>query len=468
MSGYVTFVGAGPGDVGLITEKGKQSLMEADVVLYDRLANPRLLKLTKNSCQFIYCGKLPDRHIMRQEKINQTLIDMALANKRVVRLKGGDPAVFGRVGEEAQAVRNAGIAYEIIPGVTSSIAAAAYAGIPVTHREYSASFTLRTGHACEKNEKKTHCDDELGDTIAYYMGVKNLPHHCDALMKKGFSPDTKVAVIEWATTGKQRTVEGTLATITQIVKQQNIQNPAMTIIGEVVALRQSLSWFERKSMFGKRILIAKSSAEESRLERYFLNEGAEAYALPTLKHVKRNISVAELKRICSADKLLFLSPESVSFLLDSFIKNGYDSRDLPPHLYVLSEKTAKCLRSFGLKSEKVAQPAADMVKVGYDLQRQGEVIHNDVATHHLQVDDRFRDIDKRLLAEEEWETVIFPSKASVDAFLALLKDYDYPKEWLQKLSYAYVGDRVKAYAETKGFEKVDNDVQNILTLGDWR
>ncbi|UTR14996.1 uroporphyrinogen-III C-methyltransferase [Salipaludibacillus sp. LMS25] len=469
MGGFVSFVGAGPGDIGLLTEKGRQCLEKAEVVLYDRLANPRLLRYTKANCQLIYCGKLPDRHVMRQEKINDTLIEMALAGKRVVRLKGGDPSVFGRVGEEAEAARNEGIDYEIVPGVTSSIAAASYAGMPVTHRDYSASFTLRTGHSCQENELKTHSDDELGDTIAYYMGVKNLHHHCQVLINKGFPPETKVAVIEWATTGKQRTVEGTLLTISDEVKAYNIQNPAMTIIGDVVALRQKLAWYEQKRMFGKRLLIAKASAEESKLERYFLNEGGEAYAFPTLKTEKKSISSHELKQIRLAEKLVFLSPESVTILIESLLAHGYDIRDLPRQIYSLSEKTKKALLSMGIRSEKITEPSHEMIKVGYvNKPMSAEDNSTLITTHHLQIDDRFEVIDKRLLNEETWETVVFPSQSSVDWFLAALKSYGYRDNWIKTRSFAYIGQRVKAYAEEKGFTKIDEEVQYELALGYWK
>ncbi|MEM5593978.1 uroporphyrinogen-III C-methyltransferase [Niallia circulans] len=227
---------------------------KADIVLYDRLANPRLLRFTSKDCVFIYCGKLPNNHIMRQEKINETLVAEALKGKYVVRLKGGDPSVFGRVGEEAEAIAAYDIPFDIVPGVTSSIAASAYAGIPVTHRDYSTSFTIRTGHACKKNEAAIHHkpkQEAIGDTLAYYMGVKGLPGICESLIAQGKASDTKAAVIEWATLGKQRVVEGTLETIVEKVKEAKLGNPALTIIGDVVQLRSSIAWFE-KNPFIKR------------------------------------------------------------------------------------------------------------------------------------------------------------------------------------------------------------------------
>lgn len=467
MKGFVSFIGAGPGDLGLITEKGSRCLREADVVLFDRLANPRLLRITKENCQLIYCGKLPDRHVMRQEKINETLLEMALMDKQVVRLKGGDPAVFGRVGEEADALQNEGIGYDIVPGVTSSIAAASYAGIPVTHRDHSASITLRTGHSSQKNSEENFSRYEHGDTIAYYMGVKNLGHHCQELLKNGFSPDTKVAVIEWATTGKQRTVEGTLTTIADKVIKHRIENPAMTIIGDVVGLRDKLKWFEKKSMFGKRILIAKSSAEESKLERYFLDQGAVSYAFPTLKQRKKQISLDWMEQLRSADNMVFFSPGSVHILFEAFFSEGYDVRDLPKSIFSLSEKTKKVLRKAGIRSEKIHEATGDMIQVGYE--KCSEAVEEDpnvLITHSLDFDPRFREIDQRILEEEKWDTVIFPSKSSVDWFVKALNLHGL--ELIQGISFAYIGERVKEYAKTKGFQCVNEEVQQEIELGKWK
>ncbi len=467
VKGFVSFVGAGPGDLGLITEKGSSCLRDADVVLFDRLANPRLLRVTKENCQLIYCGKLPDRHVMRQEKINETIIELALMGKRVVRLKGGDPAVFGRVGEEAEALQKQGIDYDIVPGVTSSIAAASYAGIPVTHRDHSASITLRTGHSSQKNSVENHNRYEHGDTIAYYMGVKNLGHHCQELLENGFSPETQVAVIEWATTGKQRTVEGTLPTIASKVAINRIENPAMTIIGDVVGLRKKLKWFEKKKMFGKRVLIAKASSGESKLERYFLDQGAVTYAYPTLKQRNKLISSEWLKRLQSVEKMVFFSPESVHILFEAFFSEGYDIRELPRSIFCLSEKTKRVLKKAGIRSEKITEPTVDMIRIGYGKNKEPIVKDaNLLVTHTLDFDPRFTEIDQRLLEEELWETVIFPSKSSVDWFLdaLILHGVKLKKE----IGFAYIGESVKEYAKSKGFQHTNEEIQQELEAGKWK
>jgi len=247
MKGKVYLVGAGPGDPKLITLKGLECIQIADVIVYDRLANPVLLDHKKEGAELIYCGKLPHNHTLRQEAINQLLVEKALEGKVVTRLKGGDPCVFGRVGEEAETLAANGLEYEIVPGVTSGIAVPAYAGIPVTHREYGSTFAMVTGHlGVDKgdSEEKWQALARGIDTISFYMGVANLPHICSQLIKYGRSPQTPVAVISWGTTEQQLTVIGTLETIQEIVTGSDITNPAIILVGEVVAIREKIKWFQ--------------------------------------------------------------------------------------------------------------------------------------------------------------------------------------------------------------------------------
>ena len=245
MIGKVYLVGAGPGDAELITVKGLKCLQKADVILYDRLVSPLLLDEAKKSAKRIFCGKSPNCHVLKQEAITQLLIRYAQAGKTVVRLKGGDPFVFGRGAEEAEALVDKNIPFEIVPGITSSIAASAYAGIPVTHREYSSSVTLVTGHRKEDYDLKKLAT--TGDTLAIYMGMSQLKEICQALIAEGKSNKTPVALIHWGTTVDQKTIVGTLGTIHQLAKEANIKNPTMIIIGEVVRLREKLQWFEQLS-----------------------------------------------------------------------------------------------------------------------------------------------------------------------------------------------------------------------------
>ncbi|MEJ9212808.1 uroporphyrinogen-III C-methyltransferase [Bacillus smithii] len=249
--GKVFLVGAGPGDPELITLKGLKAIQEADVILYDRLINPALLDYAKQGATLIFCGKLPKHHHLQQETINHILVKHAKAGKTVTRLKGGDPFVFGRGGEEAEFLVKNGIPFEVVPGITSGIAAPAYAGIPVTHREYSGSFAFVAGH----RKEGTHEDlkwEALAkgiDTLAIYMGVSNLPYIQEQLLKFGKPKDTPVALVHWGTTAQQRTVTGTLETIVDVVRREKVENPSMIVIGEVVKLREKLSWFEKSEPF---------------------------------------------------------------------------------------------------------------------------------------------------------------------------------------------------------------------------
>lgn len=241
----VYIVGAGPGDLDLITVKGLRAVQQADVILYDRLVNKELLNEAKEQAELIYCGKSPDNHSFSQESINELLCRYALQGKTVTRLKGGDPFVFGRGGEEAEALARKSIPFEIVPGVTSGVAAAAYAGIPVTHRDYSSSvafISAVTKPGIDQEEYWEHLAKSM-DTLCIYMGVKKLPEICTRLVRHGRPADTPAALVQWGTTGQQKTVTGTLGDIVQ--KARDIENPAMIVVGEVVKLREKLQWFEQ-------------------------------------------------------------------------------------------------------------------------------------------------------------------------------------------------------------------------------
>lgn len=246
--GKVYIVGAGPGDPDLISVKGVKCIQQADVILYDRLVNKELLSYAKRDADLIYCGKLPNYHTMKQETIHAFLVKYAKKGKIVTRLKGGDPFVFGRGGEEAEVLAKHGISFEIVPGITAGIAASAYAGIPVTHRDASASFAVVTGHRKEGAEEEVKWENLAKgiDTLAVYMGISNLPYICEQLLKHGKEEDTPVAIVEWGTTSAQRTITGTLGTIVTIARKEQIQNPSMIVIGEVVRFREKIHWFEQK------------------------------------------------------------------------------------------------------------------------------------------------------------------------------------------------------------------------------
>ncbi len=247
MMGKVYLVGAGPGDPELITVKGVRCIQQADVILYDRLVNKELLDYAKPNVELINCGKLPNYHLLQQETINRFLVKYAQKGKTVTRLKGGDPFVFGRGGEEAEVCEKAGVPFEVVPGITAGIAAPAYAGIPVTHRDYSSSFAIITGHrkAGEDDNIKWEAIAKGIDTIAIYMGVKNLPYIRKKLLEHGKKPDTPVALIHWGTLQNQRIAIGTLETIVDTAERELVENPSMIVIGEVVRFHNKINWFEK-------------------------------------------------------------------------------------------------------------------------------------------------------------------------------------------------------------------------------
>ncbi|WP_374148531.1 uroporphyrinogen-III C-methyltransferase [Priestia megaterium] len=248
-TGKVYIVGAGPGDPDLLTIKAAKCLEKADVILYDRLVNPVLLQYAKEGAELVYCGKKPGDHCVSQDDIHDLLVFYARKGNTVVRLKGGDPFIFGRGGEEAEVLVQNGISFEVVPGITAGIAAPAYAGIPVTHRELSRSFAVVTGH-CLSGKPESIRWEHLAkgvDTLAIYMGVKNLPYICRQLLDAGKSADTPVALIEQGTSIYQRTVTGTLGTIVDTAAEHQVSNPAMIVIGEVVKQASALSWFLEKT-----------------------------------------------------------------------------------------------------------------------------------------------------------------------------------------------------------------------------
>ena len=284
--GRVFLVGAGPGDPGLITVKGAECIAGADVILFDRLVHPRLCSHRLGECEFVYVGKSPERHALEQDEINALLVEKAKEGKTVVRLKGGDPYLFGRGGEEALALAEAGVDFEVVPGVTAAIASAAYAGIPVTHRGVSACLTTATGHE-DPTKGEISVDwsriAAAGGTVISYMGVKHLADIADGLMAGGMPPDMPAAVIQDGTLPEQRTVVGTLQNIAGRAAKAGIEPPAVSIFGGVVGLRGKLNWFEKRPLFGRKIIITRAHAQACEMAQRLEDIGAEVIAFPTIR-----------------------------------------------------------------------------------------------------------------------------------------------------------------------------------------
>ncbi len=283
--GIVYLVGAGPGDQELITMKAVRCLREAEVVVYDRLADPRILNHAPATAERIYVGKASSQHTMRQDDINQLLVRLAKAGKRVVRLKGGDPYVFGRGGEEVLALVEAGQAFEVVPGITSAVAVPSYAGIPVTHRGVAASFAVVTGHEDPDKAESSHNWPQLAtavDTLVFLMGVENLPHITQKLIENGRPGTTPAAVIRWGTKPEQRVLVTTVATAAADVAAAGLTPPAIFLVGDVVRLRDSLAWFDTRPLFGKRIVVTRARAQASALTERLEQLGATVREVPAI------------------------------------------------------------------------------------------------------------------------------------------------------------------------------------------
>ncbi|MDY6912760.1 MAG: uroporphyrinogen-III C-methyltransferase, partial [Chloroflexota bacterium] len=286
MTGKVYIVGAGPGDAGLITVKGLECLRRAAVVVYDRLIDDGLLAFVPADAELIYVGKSAKVHAKEQEEINQILVDKAQEGKLVVRLKGGDPFVLGRGGEEAEVLASNNITFEIVPGISSSMAAPAYAGIPVTHRGVASSFAVITGHEDPAKEISSINWANLAtgvDTLIFLMGIGNLPKIMKKLTEHGRSPETPVALIRQGTTLQQQVVTGTLATIVEKARTAQFKPPAAIAVGEVVNLREKLAWFESRPLFGKRVLVTRSRSQASSLSKLLTERGAQPVELPAIE-----------------------------------------------------------------------------------------------------------------------------------------------------------------------------------------
>lgn len=355
-------IGSGPGDPGLITLKAIEIIRKADVLVYDHLANSKLLSEATDAAEKVYAGKESSEHTLAQDKINRLLADMAKEGKTVVRLKGGDPFIFGRGGEEAEYLASQSVPFEIVPGITSAIAVPAYAGIPLTHRDYTTSVAFITGHERPDKEKSAIPWKELATgpgTLVFLMGVKNLPLICQTLIRNGRPPKTPAAVIRWGTLASQQTIIGTVSDITQRVEDAGLKPPAIIVIGEVVRLREDLNWFEKRPLFGKRIVVTRSRAQASQLVELLEGQGAQVIEYPTIRiqPVDPNPELEKaIKQIESYDWLLFTSVNGVECFFNCLDRMGLDARALcMAKIGAIGPATAGSLLNRGIKADFVPQ-----------------------------------------------------------------------------------------------------------------
>lgn len=334
-SGIVHLVGAGPGDLGLVTFRAKELVSSADVLVYDYLVHPELVKWTKPGCEVVYVGKKAGCHTVPQEEIEALLVKHAQAGKKVVRLKGGDPFIFGRGGEEARTLAKAGVAFEVVPGVTAAIAAGAYAGIPLTFRNVSTSLVLLTGHE-DPNKSGSQVDWRgygalKNTTLAIYMGMGRLEFILSELQAGGLAADTPAAVVQWASLGRQRSVSATVADLPARVAEAGLAAPAIIFIGEVVRDHEAIDWFERLPLFGRRVAITRTRDQNSELREKLETLGAEVLELPLItisKQVDKHGFVEILAELGSYDWIVFTSANGVRYFFEEFFKGFGDIRAL--------------------------------------------------------------------------------------------------------------------------------------------
>lgn len=373
----VFLIGAGPGDPGLITVRGKEILQQAEVVVYDYLADPALLTYAKSDAERIYVGKKAACHALPQYEINQLLIDKAREGKSVARLKGGDPYIFGRGGEEAEALVNAGIEFEEVPGVSSAIAGPAYAGIPLTHRDFTSSVTFITGHERPDKAKSVHNWQALAasaNTLVFVMGMKNLPVISKNLIHAGLSPDTPVALIYWGTTPRHRSIVSTLAKLPE--ESAGFTNPSLIVVGKVVTLHDRLNWFEKRPLFGKTVVVTRAREQASILVRDLENLGAEVIQFPTIAiQASLNFNEKTLYEIGTYTWVIFTSANGVDIFWDRLGSAGLDARTFcHTKVAAIGPATAGALQKYGIKADFlpesfIAESVAHglLEKIGYPI-----------------------------------------------------------------------------------------------------
>lgn len=452
MTGIVYLVGAGPGDPGLITVNGLNAISKADVIIYDRLANPQLLKHAKKDAELVYVGKLPGRSGLKQDDINRLLVKKAKKGLVVVRLKGGDPFVFGRGGEEAECCVEEGIPFEVVPGITSVVAVPAYAGIPVTHRDFNAAFSVVTGREQpEKNGSTVSWEILAGvtETLVILMGVQNLPNIVEQLKKYGRDGKTPVALIRWGTRIEQETITGTLDNIVQKVEETGFRNPAVIVVGDVVRLHEKLSWYEKKPLFGKRVLVTRARLQSSELSEKIEILGGEALEFPVIRIVppkRQELFDQSLRRLGEFDWVIFTSVNGVKHFFQRLFELEIDIRRMAKaRIAAIGPKTAEVLKEKGLlvqvipneykaedlveslrpyvkKGEKILLPRANIARkiLATELEKTGcEVSDVDAYDTELETGDAGEIVKK--LEDGQIHVLTFTSSSTVRNFVQVIR-----------------------------------------------
>lgn len=458
MKGKVYLVGAGPGDYKLITVKGLECIKKADVIVYDRLANVKYLEEAKKDCTFINVGKASSNHILPQDVINRLIADKALEGKVVVRLKGGDPYVFGRGGEEAELLRDENIDFEVVPGITSPIGGLCYAGIPITHRDHASSFHIITGHP-RKDGKETkeinwNALANVKGTLVFLMGISNLKNISENLIEEGKDKNTPVAFVSWATRSNQRVVTATLENAHEVAINENIKPPTLIVVGSVVSLREKLNFFEEKPLFGKNIVVTRCRTQSSELAKKISDMGGNPIEIPTIKIQKvednKELEV-EIDKIKDYTYILFSSKNAVDIFFDKLNEMGYDSRVLyNSKICAVGSETAKAIKSRGIiadivpqkyvaeglyeelkdiinEKDKVLIPRAKNAR-DFLINKLSEKCYiKEVITYESVIDNDKKDLAIEAIEDEEVDYITFASSSTVKNFITLIGEENLKK-----------------------------------------
>src|SRR5437660_8147985 len=490
--GKVYLVGAGPGDLGLVTLRAKQCIEQADVIVHDHLANPEMLGWARDDAEIIYAGKRAGEHLLSQQEINTLLVEKACGGKEVVRLKGGDPFVFGRGAEEAKAIVDAGIKFEIVPGITSAIAGPAYAGIPVTHRAENSHVTFFTGH--EDPGKTESAIDyaalaKLGGTQVMLMGVERLEQITREMLKQGVREDLPVALVRWGTTGRQETLTGTLKNIAQRAAARGFQAPAVAVFGEVVALRESLNWYEKRPLSGKRIVVTRSRKQASALSGKLRALGAHVFELPTIR-IEPPADLREFAELVqdahAYDWIIFTSANGVEAFFEIFFKLYDDAREIGgAKIAAIGAATAQRVRDFHLHVEMQPEEfVAEAILREFEklggienlkvliarAERARDLLPKGLAGMGAIVDEAFAyrtvaetsDVTgaRRRFVEEGADLITFTSSSTVENFL------DLKLPWPAGMKVASIGPITSATARERGLsvavEAKQHDIAGLV------
>jgi uroporphyrinogen III methyltransferase/synthase len=492
--GKVVLIGAGPGDVGLLTLNGKHWLQKADVVLYDHLVNPEMIRFTKKSAEMIYVGKKGGIASMEQERINRLLISKAHEDKIVVRLKGGDPFIFGRGGEEIQAIQAAGIPFIIVPGVTSVTGVAAYVGIPLTHRHLSSTLSIITG-SNEKNQGDIHIDWEKiasrSGTLVFLMGARKLPQIVEKLIHFGKNPDTPIAIVQWGTTARQKTWIGTLGTIVEISAKDKILPPALTIIGEVVNLKSTIEWYEKLPLFGKTIVVTRKGDQANSMIDRLHELGAEPFFFPVIETIAPDDWTPldnALKTLSKYDGLIFTSVNGVRFFAERIKAVEQDIRELKGvRIFTIGPKTAEAVRDLGIRVDVVPEnfvaesliasmknikgqrfliPRATVAReiLPEQLRKMGAIVDVAPAYQTVLPSQPVDTLEKRL-KEGSIDVITFTSSSTVTNFLTLIGKKLLPE--IKKVTIACIGPITAKTAREAGLNvKIMPEQYTVSSLMD--